>query len=187
MKSIRALLLVSFAFVSAASFGSMGCISHTPPPGPAAPNHASGAVASAKLRVAGAAAQPYRDALASKLTEAGLTVVNDGGDLELALDVQVKTDDMVSGDDDDSDPNTVGTEVAQYTATLVVTQKGVNVATLTITPSYGLRKTLGDGSTIGTMMSKDEADTSFRVAALAELVNQFTASAEVAKAAATKK
>jgi hypothetical protein len=179
MKSIRALLLVSsLAFVSIAA----GCVSHTPPPGPAAPKHASGAVASVKLHVAGAAAQPYRDALASKLTEAGLTVVADGGDLDLALDVQVKTDDMVSGDDDDSDPNTVGTEVAQYTATLVVTKKGANVASLQITPSYDLRKTLGDGSTVGTMMTKDEADSSFRVAALADLVNQFTASPEVAKA-----
>ena len=180
MKSIRALLLASFTFVSVAA---VGCVAHTPPPGPTAPNHASGAVAAAKLHVVGAAAQPYRDALAKKLTEAGFTVVADGGDFDLALDVQMKLDDMVSGDDDDSDPNTVGTEVAQYTATLVVTKKGTNVASLQITPTYDLRKTTGDGHTIGEMMSKDEADTSFRVAALADLVNRFTASPEVAKAA----
>ena len=105
---------------------------------------------------------------AKKLTEAGLVVVADGGDLDLALDVQLKTDDMVSGDDDDSDPNTVGTEVAQYTATLAVTKKGTNVASLQITPSYDLRKTTGDGHTVGEMMTKDEADASFRVAALAD-------------------
>ena len=181
MKSIRALLFVSCLAFS--SVTAIACVSHTPPPGPAAPNHASGAVAGVKLHVVGSAAQPYRDALAKKLGEAGLTVVPDGGDLDLALDVQMKLDDMVSGDDDDSDPNTVGTEVAQYTATLVVTKKGTNVASLQITPTYDLRKTTGDGHTIGEMMSKDEADTSFRVAALADLVNRFTASPEVAKAA----
>jgi hypothetical protein len=180
--------LFAFLFVCSVTFTAVGCIGHTPPPGPAAPKHASGPVAAAKLHVGGAAAQPYRDALAQKLTEAGLTVVADGGDLELTLDVTTKLDDMIAPDEDGDDPNTLGTEVAQYTATLVVkTPAGANVASLQITPSYDLRRTTADGKTVGTMMTKEEADTSFRVAALADLVNQLTASPEVAAAAAAKK